>query len=276
MRRSLGARATPHACLRFGPASSIDSRGRKRGISTFSPDTNGVGYGRTMTIDRTHAVAAKRLTLGRERYNLLAGRSANEPRTLVPIRERPVAASRGVCRRRIVGRVEHTACELFDRARRSTALLSDKLACQVAHVLSVDWIEQQLSHDGRQFRRIVHDTSRVTRQQRIGDVLKVPRVRPEQHRRAIACWFEHVLSAATCQAATHKRDVGESPTRTQFTERIEQEHVRCGWRERLFGDCDLTPSDEWPAALSDEFGHGLEPFLVSRDQDQSQRREFVT
>jgi hypothetical protein len=70
---------------------------------------------------------------------------------------------------------------------------------------------------------VSHDACAVGREKPANDVAEIPRVGTEAGRHAKRCGFEHVLAAATAEAAADEADMGGAPPRAELADRVDQQ-----------------------------------------------------
>ena len=118
--------------------------------------------------------------------------------------------------------------EQVDGAGCGALLAEDERAGASAQRLAGGLVVQEVANLAGEVGRIADDPGGVGREQEGDDVAEVAGVGAEQDGRTVGGGLDHVLTAATGEAAADEGNVGEAPAGSQFTERIEQQDG-AGW-----------------------------------------------
>ena len=71
--------------------------------------------------------------------------------------------------------------------------------------------------------RVLHDDCRLGRQERRHDVAEVPCIRPERNGRTVGRRLDHILAAATAEAAADEGDRRCAPPGAEFADRVDEQ-----------------------------------------------------
>jgi hypothetical protein len=82
------------------------------------------------------------------------------------------------------------------------------------------WISEQITDSGSQFIGPRDDADPANLGKPFDNLLKIRRIRSDNHRDTAGSRFNHVLSSTTRQAAANERDVPQAPAGGQFSKRV--------------------------------------------------------